>query len=123
MAAIVIVEQSPFMRGSLKFIAETAGHKIVGDTNNSAEAMELCGRLAPDIIIMDVAICGAGTFALMKTIRIINPTAKVIVTSMPSARDKAEDALRHGACGHIEKPYKYEDIASEITRVLKLTLS
>lgn len=123
MATILIVEQSPFMRGSLKFLLETAGHTIVGDTNNSAEATELCSRLAPDIITIDISICESGAFAIMKTIRIINPRPKVIVTSMPSTRDKVGAALKHGACGHIEKPYKYEDIEAEITRVLELTLS
>lgn len=58
MATIFIVDQSPFMRGSLKFLLETAGHTVIGDTNNGADATGLCGRLTPDIITIDISIDG-----------------------------------------------------------------
>jgi len=50
MATILIVDDAAFMRGSLKYIVEGAGHSVVGMAKDGQEALKLCGKLKPDIV-------------------------------------------------------------------------
>jgi two-component system chemotaxis response regulator CheY len=50
MARTLIVDDAAFMRASLKFILEKAGHQIVGEAENGRQALDIFTRLTPDIV-------------------------------------------------------------------------
>lgn len=49
-----------------------------------------------------------------------DPHTKVIMVTAIGQESKKEEAKKLGALGYIKKPFKPDDIAEEIDRVLKL---
>ncbi len=118
MARILVVDDASFMRGSLKYIAEYEGHEVVGTAANGEEALELYRKLKPDVVTMDVLMKGMDGITALKAIKLEDPGARVIMITALGQEEKQEEARNLGASGYIRKPFKRDEVASEIKRVM-----
>lgn len=118
MAKILIVDDSSFMRGSLKYIVENEGHEVVGMASDGAEGLKLYKELKPDLVTLDILMKGMDGIAGLKAIKGEDPKAKVIMITAMGQEEKQEEARKLGASGYIRKPFKQDDISSEIKRAL-----
>ena len=118
MAEILIVDDASFMRGSLKYIVEGAGHNVVGMAKDGEEALELYRKLKPDVVTLDILMGGMDGLSALKAIMKENPGAKVIMVTALGQEEKQEEARKLGACGYIRKPFKQTEIVNEIKWVL-----
>jgi two-component system chemotaxis response regulator CheY len=117
-ARILVVDDSSFMRGSLKFIVESAGHEVAGIARDGEEALERYRRLKPDIVTLDVLMEPVDGLTALEAIISENPEAKIIMVTALGHEEKQEQARNLGASGYIRKPFKAEDVVEEIERVL-----
>jgi len=118
MATIMIVDDASFMRGSLRFIVEKAGHTVVGEAKEGGEALELYRKLSPQLVTLDILMKGMGGLETLREIKKINSQAKIIMVTALGQEEKQEEARKLGAAGYIRKPFKREEITGEIERVL-----
>jgi len=118
MATILVVDDASFMRGSLKFITENAGHEVVGMAKDGKEALSLYRKLRPDVVTLDILMKGTDGLAALEAIVTEHPGAKVIMVTALGQEEKQVEARRLGACGYIRKPFKQTEIVDEIERVL-----
>lgn len=119
MAKIIIADDASFMRGSLKFILENAGHEIVGLAENGKIAVELYKSLKPDVVTLDILMREMDGLRALREIMTFDPQAKVIMVTALGQESKQEEAKKLGAAGHMRKPFKQAEIVDEIERVLK----
>lgn len=118
MAKIMIVDDASFMRSSLKFIAEKHGHTVVGTASDGKEAVDLYSKLKPDLVTLDILMKDLDGISTLKLLLKQDPQAKIIMVTAMGQETKQEEAKKIGASGYIRKPFKPEDIAAEITRIL-----
>jgi len=118
MATILIADDASFMRGTLKYIVENAHHKVVGTAKEGKEAVEMYTRLKPDLVLLDILMEGVDGIAALKAIRKQDPEAKVVMVTALGQEHKRQEAQQLGASGYIRKPFKQEEIADEINRIL-----
>ena len=118
MATILITDDAAFMRGSLKYIVEGAGHSVVGTAKEGKEALRLCRKLKPDIVTLDILMSGMDGISALEAIRKESSGAKVIMVTALGQEEKQEEAFKLGASGYIRKPFKQTEIVDEIRRVL-----
>ena len=118
MATILIVDDAAFMRGSLKYIVENAGHNVVGTANDGKEALKLCRKLKPDIVTLDILMSGMDGLSALEAIKKENSGTKVIMVSALGQEEKQNEASELGALGYIRKPFKQTEIVDEIRRIL-----
>ncbi len=118
MATILIVDDAAFMRGSLKYIVEGAGHSVVGTAKDGKEALRLCRKLKPDIVTLDILMSGMDGLTALKAIKKENSRTKAIMVTALGQEEKQEEAFKLGASGYIRKPFKQTEIVDEIRKVL-----
>lgn len=118
MATILITDDAAFMRGSLKYIVEGAGHNVVGTAKDGKEALRLCRKLKPDIVTLDILMSGMDGLTALKAIKKENSGTKAIMVTALGQEEKQEEAFKSGASGYIRKPFKQTEIVDEIRRVL-----
>lgn len=97
--SVVICDDQPLIRSSLKLILETdPGLEVIGTASNGAEAVALITELTPDVALMDIQmpqLDGIGaTSQLSGTTR-----TKIIVLTTFDREDYLFDALDAGASG------------------------
>jgi len=118
MATILIADDASFMRGSLKHIAEVAGHTVVGLAKDGNEALDLYKELKPDLVTLDILMPAKDGLETLRSIMNEDPKAKVIMVTALGMEEKRQEARKRGASGYITKPFKIDEISGEIARVL-----
>lgn len=51
---IVIVDDDPITRMDVRGILEDKGYNVVGEANDGFNAIEVCKKYKPDLVIMDI---------------------------------------------------------------------
>jgi len=112
---VVIVDDHSMVRGGLQqLLASTADIEVVGSAANGQEAVELAGRLRPDVVLMDLQMpVMDGVEATAALTAADSGIAVVIVTSF-SDRDRIVGAIDAGAVGYLLKDATPDEILSGV---------
>ncbi len=122
MAAILIVDDSKFMRKMLSDILGKNGHEIVGEAENAKEAVEFCEKLNPDVVTLDMVmdeVDGVDAISGLKAMLKMNPKIKVVMISSMSQEDMIKEFIQAGASDFIVKPFQPPKVVEVIESALK----
>lgn len=118
MAKILVVDDAAFMRKTLKDILIKGGHEVVGEAQNTDEALSQFERLKPDLVTMDIVMMGEnGIEAVTKLLQKI-PGAKVLMVSAMGQQALIVESIKVGAKGFIIKPFKADQVLAEVERIV-----
>lgn len=121
MARILIVDDSKFMRLTLKNFLEKnfAGvHQVVGEAGSAEEAVTRFNELTPDLVTMDIIMPEASGLEAVKKIIAQHPSARIIMVSAMGQEKIVEEAIALGAKSFVTKPVKPEDLFKTVEKVL-----
>ena len=83
---ILIVDDSFYMRTMLKNMLTDAGYDVVGEAANGAQALEMATSTSPDLITLDVILPDNTGLDVLKSLRQLQPSAKVVMCSAVGRR-------------------------------------
>jgi two-component system, NarL family, response regulator LiaR len=88
--------------------------KLIGEANNGEEAIRLCERLQPDVVLMDLMMPVMDGVTATKIIR--EKWSKINVIALTSFKEKemVEGALRAGAISYLLKTVTAEELETAI---------
>lgn len=112
----LIVDDSAFMRFHLKRLMDAFDNVVAREAANGNEAVTEYARFKPDIVLMDIVMPGLGGIETVKQICEHDPSARVIMISSLSYREKVEEALAAGAKCFVAKPVTTEQLRQAIDR-------
>lgn len=79
---IVIVEDHLIFREVLRKVCTLElGHDVVGEADDGACAVELIGRVRPDLVLLDLHLPSLDGFGVVVAIRLVAPQIKVLILS------------------------------------------
>lgn len=81
-----VVEVRRLVRTSLRF---RGGFEVVGEAADGAEAVELAGRLQPDVVVLDLGLPDIAGREVLTRVRASSPPSKVVVFSGLETPDRA----------------------------------
>jgi two-component system chemotaxis response regulator CheY len=122
MANILVVDDSKFMRKMLSDILSREEHRILAEAENGKEAIELCKKLKPDVVTLDIImpeVEGVDAISALKAMIKVNPRARVVMVSAMGQEKVVEECLQAGASDFIVKPFQPSDVAGTVKAVLK----
>jgi len=101
---ILIVDDHPAFRAGLAAIlAAHADLRVVAEAGNVAEALEMCERELPDLVLMDLRLPGGGGAGATLTIRQRWPATHVLIVTTYDGDEDIYLALQAGASGCVLK--------------------
>ncbi|MBO9607935.1 MAG: response regulator [Paenibacillaceae bacterium] len=118
MANIMIVDDSPIIRRSLRGIFETLGHRVVAEAEDGSEAVKRYEAREVDLVTMDIQLPGFDGIETVRLLRERNPEAVIVMISSVENRSKVYEAIKLGAKHYIVKPYTEEKVEAVIQAVL-----
>jgi two-component system, chemotaxis family, protein-glutamate methylesterase/glutaminase len=104
---VVVADDSGLMRRVLTHALSDAGFEVVGQAADGDEALELCRRLKPDTMTLDLHMPGMDGIGVLRELKRPGaPSIPVIVVSAfsPAHGARAVDALAEGAFDLVAKP-------------------
>ncbi len=117
MASILIVDDTLFMRASIKKMIEENGHSVAGEASNGFEAIETYAVVKPDVVLMDITMPDMDGLEALKRIREMDSTAKVIMCTAMGQQMMVAKAIELGAQQFIVKPFTADVLTNAINSV------
>ena len=112
---ILIVDDHKVVRSGLSaFLQVFDDFEMVGEAGNGKEALEACGRLSPDVVLMDLVMPEMDGAAATRAIREKYPDIQVIVLTSFKEENLVEEALKAGAIGYLLKNVSADELAAAI---------
>lgn len=114
---VLIVDDESLIRMDLRDIIESCGHEVVAEGTNGVEALELCKKHKPDIILMDVKMPELDGIEAARQIGFHHEAPVVLLTSY-SQQDLIDKARESGVYGYLIKPVREEQLVPSLEMAL-----
>lgn len=116
---IYIVEDHPVFREGLRQVVDRESDlKVCGAAGDYATALQGIIRLRPDLALVDISLPGKSGLDLIRKLRSLSSTVKLLIVSMHDEALYADRVLRAGGDGYIMKQEDPEEIVHAIRDVL-----
>jgi DNA-binding NarL/FixJ family response regulator len=118
-ARIIIVDDHALAREGLQdMLADEPELEVVGEAANGIEALALCSRLQPDLVLMDVRMPKVDGLEATRTVKQEYPKIIVLILTMHENPDYLLEALRAGAAGYVLKDAPREEVVTAVWQAL-----
>ena len=118
-ARLVVVDDHDLARAGLRgLLSGERGLEVVGEAATGREALELCRRVRPDLVLMDVRMPDMNGLAVTRAIKHESPATSVILFTMYESADYLVEALKAGAAGYLLKGASRAEIVATVRQVL-----
>lgn len=103
MINIIVVDDHPAICFALKAILSKNPNFHISTANDGVTAIALVKKLAPSLVILDIALSKMDGLEILQRMRRHNSTVKVLILSGQNSELYAERACRGGANGYLSK--------------------
>ncbi|MDN9190981.1 response regulator [Clostridioides difficile] len=100
---ILLVDDEPLLRMDTKDILESHGYEIIGEASDGFEAVEMCKKHKPDLVIMDIEMPILDGIKAGKIICKENLAGGVFLLTSFEDKEYVEKAKSIGAYGYLVK--------------------
>ncbi len=113
---VLVVDDHHMVRQGLRLLME--GEPDMAVAGEAASGEETVRRLRErhwDVVLLDITLPDCCGLDLLETIGKLRPGTRVVILSMYSAAEYADEALARGASGYVAK----EDAAAEVVEAVR----
>jgi DNA-binding NarL/FixJ family response regulator len=119
---ILIVDDSPLMRHSLRTLLERRPQwKVCGEAENGRDAIEKAQQLHPDLIVIDMAMPVLNGIEASKVLKQLMPATPLVMFTTFTDTYIKEEALAAGVHAIIDKSEGHTSLISSIQELLLST--
>ncbi len=112
---VIIVDDHAVVRSGLgAFLFAFDDLELIGEAKGGLEALDLCTRFHPDVVLMDLMMPGMDGAEATKAIRERFPDIQVIALTSFKEDDMVQRALQAGAIGYLLKNISADELARAI---------
>lgn len=101
---IVVAEDEPITRMDICEMLTAAGYSVVGDASNGLQAIDLCKRYKPDLVLMDIKMPKLDGIQAAELLIKENIVDAVVMLTAYSGKEFIDKVKEIGAIGYIIKP-------------------
>ena len=118
MIRVLLVDDHAVVRTGFRLLLQArSDFAVVGEAESGEAACQRYIDLAPDVVVMDIAMPGMGGIEALRRIRAHDPQARVLALSAHDDPMHARRALREGALGFLSKRSAPEALLEAVAAV------
>ena len=116
---LLVDDHALFRKGVRALLATMNDIEVVGEAQNGPEAIDVCRRSAPDLVLLDLQMPGGGGIDAIPGLRAAAPGVAILVVTMRADDAAVQEALLLGARGYIVKDTEGDDFIRAVTAVAR----
>jgi two-component system invasion response regulator UvrY len=118
MIRVLLVDDHAVVRTGFRLLLQShAELAVAGEADSGELACQRYLELAPDVVVMDLAMPGMGGLEALRRIRARDPQARILALSAHDDVMHARRALREGALGFLSKRSAPETLIEAVSAV------
>ena len=115
---VLLVEDSPVICGLIaEIINDVPGVRVAESVGSERDAIEAVGRLAVDVVILDLQLRKGTGFGVLRAMRDMPNRPIVVVLTNFALRSYRETALALGARDFLDKSRDYDRLPAILTEI------
>lgn len=118
MATVLVVDDEPQIRTSLRGILSEEGLRVL-EATNGRQALDLIRRESPEVVLLDIWMPDVDGMELLEALQEVMPPPQVIMISGHGNIETAVRATKLGAFDFIEKPFSLDALLAVVNRALE----
>lgn len=112
---VLLVDDSEVVRMGLRsLLGGQPGIEISGEAGNVASAVETCGKLRPDVVLMDIRLPDGTGFDACRQILARQPDMRVLILTSVVDDTLVAEAIRAGVQGYLLKEINGRELVQAI---------
>jgi len=112
---VLVVDDHPMVRqGLVTFLMAFDDLELAGEAENGEAAIQLCIRLQPDVVLMDLVMPEMDGATATRRIRQKCPAVQVLALTSYKDQTLVRNALQAGAIGYLLKDVSADELAQAI---------
>src|SRR5512142_3140895 len=117
---VLLADDHPVVRSGIRGLLEKAGEiEVVGEAARGAEALELAGTTAPDVVLLDMELPDIEGTQVAHQLQQLYPQVKILAFSAHDDPFYIRGVLEAGAAGYLMKDEAPELILEAIRGVAR----
>ena len=114
---VLLVDDHMVVRSGLSTVLSVYDDlRLVGEAGDGEEAIRLCERLQPDVVLMDLLMPKMDGVTAIKAIKTRWPQIQIIALTSFKEKEYVEGALKAGANGYLLKDVSAEELVNAVRR-------
>lgn len=105
---IVIVDDEPLIRKGIREILEGAGYDVVAEASDGLDAVVVCHKHRPDLVLMDINMPLLDGLKAARMIRSEKTAGGILLVTANTGKESVDLAKEAGVIGYVVKPVKEE---------------
>ena len=118
-ARALIVDDNEVARFLIRNFLETLGYEVVAEADTQIAAMDAYGAHKPDVVILDLALEFDDGMTILRELRKVNASVKVIIVSGNSQKAMVQELMQEGAAGFLAKPFDLQGFKQVVEQALR----
>ena len=118
MKQVLIIDDHDSMRTGLELLLRRRGHATMS-AEGGEEGLRLLEERGADLIITDLKMAQVDGMEVLEQVKKTSPETEVLVITAHGNIETAVKAMKLGACDFITKPFRSEEFAIKVNRILK----
>jgi len=114
---VIVDDQRLFAKGLAGIVDELPGMEAVGQAHDGEEALALCRKEEPDVVLMDISMPVKDGISATREIRDLLPECAVLILTSSEEDEHVFEGIKAGALGYLLKDCTPEDLAHAIPTV------
>lgn len=115
---VVLADDHVIVRNGIKALLENSDEIIVvAEASNGKEALEVCGRYNPDVLVIDIRMPEMTGLEATKALPEYAPKTKALILSMHDMEEYVLQAVESGASGYLLKDTSHDEFVKAIVKV------
>jgi DNA-binding NarL/FixJ family response regulator len=117
---IVLVDDHKLVRDGVRSLLErSADFRIAAEAESGSEAVQLCKKLEPDLVLMDIGLPDMNGIEATMEVRRHCPRVKVVILSMYDDENSVVAAIRSGARAFVLKKGSSTELVDALRAVAR----
>ena len=115
---VLLVDYHQLMRDGIRAILERSGEfRVVGEAENGVDAVQLCEKMHPELVIMDIGLPGMNGVEATAEILRHSPQTRVLIVSVYDDENAVLSAIRSGARAFVMKRASSDELIDALRAV------
>jgi len=111
---LLVVDDEEGPRQSVRIIFKDEYQVLLA--NSGEQAIELAALHQVSVVVSDIMMTGMSGIDVLKRVKEIDPAIEVIMLTAYETIETARQALRHGACDYLNKPFDVQTMRAAVAR-------